>query len=117
MVISSRYRLVSVLVLTTLTVGGCQNAVDVGAVNRCGVDVEVKMDTIRDGSTRWITVHAGDRENVVAIGENSETLYVEVRPAGGQPTRTFDVPTKSLGRPPAGVDYEAELVLEGERCP
>lgn len=119
MVISSRHRLIGAVVLaaTGLSVGGCQNALDVGAVNRCGVDVEIQADSVREATTRWITVRAGGRNGVVQVGESIETLYVNVRAAGGGGIRSFDVPITSFGRPPAGADYEAELVLGGDRCP
>jgi hypothetical protein len=119
MVISSRHRLIGALVLaaTTLSLGGCQKALDLGAVNRCGSDVEIQADSVREGTTRWITVRAGDRNSVVQVGESIETLYVNVRAPGGGGIRSFDVPITSLEKPPAGADYEAQLVLEGNRCP
>jgi hypothetical protein len=119
MVISSRHRLIGVLALaaTGLSVGGCQKAVTVGASNRCGADVEIQADSVSESSTRWITLRAGDRDEVVDVPENAQTLYARVRTAGGDQVRSFDVPMSSLGRPPADVDYEAELVLEDHRCP
>jgi hypothetical protein len=49
-VISSRHRLIGALVLaaTGLSVGGCQKAVSVGAVNRCGADVEIQADSVSE---------------------------------------------------------------------
>ncbi|MGS2620124.1 hypothetical protein ACVCAH_37525 [Micromonospora sp. LZ34] len=100
-----------------LSLSGCQKAISVGAVNRCGVDVEIQADTVREATTRWITVRAGDQEKVAAMGENTETLYVNLRAPGNGEARSFDVPTTSLGKPSADVDYEALLVLDGDRCP
>jgi hypothetical protein len=118
-VIFSRHRLIGALVLAAagLSVGGCLKAVSVGAVNRCGVDVEIQADSVSESSSRWITLRAGDRDSVVDVPEKSETLYVRVRAPGAEEIRRFDVPMTSLGRPPTDVDYEAQLVLEGDRCP
>ena len=119
MVISSKHRVVGGLVLaaTGLSVGGCQNAVNVGAFNRCGVDVEIQADSVSEGSSRWTTLHAGARDAMVDVPENAETLYVRVRMPATEEIREVDVPMTSLGRPPAVVDYEAQLVLSGDRCP
>ena len=118
MVTSSRHRVIGALVLATgLNVGGCQNAVSVGAVNRCGVDLEIQADTVRESSTSWIRLGSGDRDDVVQVGENAETLYVRVRVPGAEEMQSFETPMASLGRPPADVGYEAQLVLVGDRCP
>jgi hypothetical protein len=119
MVFSSRHRLIGVLVLAAagLSVGGCLKAVSVGAVNRCGADVEIQADSVRESSSRWTTLRAGDRDYVVDVGESAETLYVRARAAGADEIRSFDVPMTSLGPPPADVDYEAQLVLERDGCP
>jgi hypothetical protein len=118
-VISSRHRLIGALVLaaTGLSVGGCQKAVSVGAVNRCGADVEIQADSVSESSSRWTTLRAGDRDSMVDVRENAETLYVRVRAQGNGEARRVDLPMKSLGRPPADVDYEAQRVLAGHRCP
>jgi hypothetical protein len=119
MVISSRRRLIAALVLASagLSVGGCLKAVSVGAVSRCGADVEIQADSVSESSSRWTTLRAGDRDYVVDVSERAETLYVRVRAAGAEEIRSFDVPMTSLGRPPADVDYEAQLVLDGDGCP
>jgi hypothetical protein len=118
-VISSRRRLIGALVLavTGLSVGGCQNAVSVGAVNRCGADVEIQADSVSESTTRWTTVGAGDRASVVDVGENAETLYVRVRAPDSEEIRRVDLPMTSLRRPPADVDDQAQLMLAGDRCP
>jgi hypothetical protein len=116
LVISSGRRVIRVLVLATgLSVGGCQNAVSVGVLNRCGVDVEIQADSVTESSSRWTTVRAGDRDAVVDVPENAETLYVRVGVPATEETRRVDVPMTSLGRPPA--DVGAQLVLAGDRCP
>jgi hypothetical protein len=116
MVISSGRRVIGVLVLATgLSVGGCQNAVSVGVFNRCGVDVEIQADSVTESSSRWTTVRAGDRDAVVDVPENAETLYVRVGVPATEETRRVDVPMTSLGRPLA--DVGAQLVLAGDRCP
>jgi hypothetical protein len=119
MVISSRHRLMGSLVLaaTGLSVGGCQNAVSLGALNRCGVDVEIQADSVSESSTRWTTLARGDREGVVDVAENAEMLYVRVRAPGTEEIRSFDVPMTSLGRSPVDEDYEAQVVLAGDRSP
>jgi hypothetical protein len=119
MVISSRHRRIGALVLaaTGLSVGGCQEAVSVGAVNHCGTDVEVQADTLRESTTHWIALSAGDRDSVVDVPESAESLYVGVRAPGTEERGSFKVPMTSLGRPPTDVDYEAQLVLAGDRCP
>ena len=119
MAISSRHGLIGALVVaaTGLIVGGCLKAVSVGAVNRCGADVEIQADSMSDSSSRWTTLRAGDRDYVVDVSERAETLYVRVRAPGAEETRSFEVPMTSLGRLPADVDYEAQLVLEGDGCP
>jgi hypothetical protein len=119
MVISSWHRLIGALVLATaaLSLGGCQKALSVGAVNRCGADVEVQADSVTESTVAWIRLRAGDRDGVVAVPQNAETLYVKVRAPGAGGARSFDAPMTSLEKPPAGVDYEAQLVLEGARCP
>jgi hypothetical protein len=119
MVISFRHRLIVALVLaaTGLSVGGCQKAVSVGAVNRCGADLEIQADSVSESSSRWTTLRPGDRDSVVDVPESAETLYVRVRAPGAEEIRSFDVPMTSLGRPPADVGYEVQLVLEGDRCP
>jgi hypothetical protein len=118
MVISSRHRLIGALALaaTGLSVGGCQKAVS-GAVNRCGADVEIQADSVSEISSRWTTLRDGDRDSMVDVPENAETLYVRVRAQGTGEARSVDLPMTSLGRPPADVDYEAQLVLAGHRCP
>ncbi|MEU5786142.1 hypothetical protein ABZ754_00245 [Micromonospora purpureochromogenes] len=118
-VTSFRHRLITALALAAigLSLGGCQKAISVGAVNRCGVDVEIQADTVREATTRWVMVRAGDQEKVAAMGENTEMFYVNLRASGNGEARSFDVLTTSLGKPPADVDYEALLVLEGDRCP
>lgn len=119
MVTASRHRVIAALALAAigLTLGGCQKAVTVGAVNRCGADVEIQADSVSESSTRWTTLPAGDQDSVVDVPQNAETLYAKVRAPGGQEIRSFGVPIRSLGKPPADVDYEAQLVLEGDRCP
>lgn len=119
MVISSRHRLIGALVLasTGLSVGGCQNAVSVGAFNHCGADVEIQADSVSESTTRWTTLGAGEQASVVDVGESAETLYVRVRAPDTEEIRRVDLPMTSLQRPPADVDYEAQLVLAGDRCP
>jgi hypothetical protein len=119
MVFSSRHRLIGALVLaaTGLSVAGCQKAVSVGVVNRCDADVEIQADEGSRGSNRWTRLRAGDRDSIVDVTENAETLYVRVRAQGTDEIRSVDLPMTSLGRPPADVDYEAQLVLAGDRCP
>jgi hypothetical protein len=119
MAISSRHRLIGALVLaaTGLIVGGCQEAVSVGVVNRCGADVEIQADSVLESSSRWTTLRAGDRDSVVDVPESAQMLHVWVRAPGAEEIRSFDVPMTSLGRPPADVGYEAQLVLEDDGCP
>jgi hypothetical protein len=118
MVTSSRHRVTGALVLATgLSVGGCQNPVSVGAFNRCGVDLEIQADTVSESSTSWIRLGSGDRDDVVQVGENAERLYVRVRVPGAEEARSFETRMASLGRLPADVGYEAQLVLVGDRCP
>ncbi|MER6590882.1 hypothetical protein ABT214_03245 [Micromonospora purpureochromogenes] len=119
MVPSSRHRLIAALAFMAigLNLGGCQKAISVGAANRCGADVEIQADSVRESTTRWVTLRAGDQDGVVQVGENTETLYVNVRAPGTGEARGFDVPMRSLGKPSADADYEAQLVLEGVRCP
>jgi hypothetical protein len=116
---SSGHRVLAALAVAAigLSLGGCQKAITVGAVNRCGVDVEIQADSVREATTGWITVRADGSEKVVATGENTKTLYVKVRAPGSGEGRSFDVAMRSLGKPPADVGYEAQLVLEGDRCP
>ena len=119
MVFSSSHWLIGLLVLaaTGLSLGGCQNAVSVGAVNRCGADVEIQADSVNEGSSRWTTLPSGDRASIVDVPENAETLYVSVRAQGTEEMRGANLPMTSLGRPPADVDYDVQLVLAGDRCP
>lgn len=119
MVIFSRHRLIGALLLTAtaLFLGACQNAVTVGAVNRCGTDVEVRADSVTDMTTHWVTVRAGGDRSVVDMGQSIKTLYVNVRTPGSERIRSFEVSTASLGKPPAGASYESQLALEGDRCP
>jgi hypothetical protein len=72
---------------------------------------------VSQSSTGWATLGAGDRGEVVDVPQDAKTLYVRVRTADADQTRAFDIPVGSLERPPEDVDYEAELVLEGDRCP
>ena len=78
MVISLRRGLIAALVLATvgLSLGGCQDALSVGAVNRCGEDVEIQADSVSESSSRWITVRADDQDSVVDVPQNAKTLYV-----------------------------------------
>ncbi|MEV1144915.1 hypothetical protein [Micromonospora sp. NPDC049799] len=119
MVKSPRHRLIAALAVAAigLSLGGCQQAISVDAVNQCGADVELQLDTVRETTTQWVTLRAGDQDGVASVGENAEMLYVKVRAPGAEGARSFDVPMTSLGKPPAGADYEALLVLEGDRCP
>jgi hypothetical protein len=119
MVISSLHRRIGALILaaTGLSLGGCQEAVSVGAVNHCGTEVEVQADDLREGATHWTTVRSRDRDSVVDVPENTDMLYVRVRAPGTEESRRFKVPMTSLGHPPTDADYEAQLVLAGDRCP
>jgi hypothetical protein len=119
MEISSRLRLIGALVLaaTGLSLGGCVNAVSVGAVNRCGADVEIKADSVSETSVEWTTLRDGGRDGVVDVPEDAETLYAWVREPGAKEIQSFDVPMTSLGQPAGDVDYDAQLVLWGDRCP
>lgn len=119
MVTSSRHRVIAALALAAigLSLGGCQKATSVGAVNRCGADAEIQADSVSESSSRWIMVRASDHNSVVDVPQNAETLYVKLRAPGAGEARSFDVPMTSLGKPAAGVDYDAQLVLEGDRCP
>jgi hypothetical protein len=40
-----------------------------------------------------------------------------VREPGAKEIQSFDVPMTSLGQPAGDVDYDAQLVLWGDRCP
>jgi hypothetical protein len=72
---------------------------------------------VTGSSSRWTTLRAGDRDSIVDVPENAEALYVRVRAPGTEEVRSIDLPMTSLGRPPADVDDEAQLVLVGDRCP
>jgi hypothetical protein len=90
MVISSRHRLIGALVLaaTGLSLGGCQKAVSVVAVNHCGADLEIEADSVGESSSRWTRLRAGDRDSMVDVPENIETLTSRcVRRAARNPKR------------------------------
>jgi hypothetical protein len=72
---------------------------------------------VSESSTPWTTLAPGDRDGVVDVPENAETIYARVRAPGAEKSRSFDAPMTSLGRPPTYVGYDAQLVLEGDRCP
>ena len=111
----------AVLLLMALAVSlaGCQNATAVGAVNDCGTQLDVRAS---EGSTTtdemaWKTLSPGNRDEIVDVIENAQTLYVQVRANDGGAVRRFEVPMDQLGPPPTGTDVDKELVLGGDRCP
>jgi hypothetical protein len=116
---SSGYRVLAALALAAidLSLGACEKAINVGAVNRCGADVEIQADSVADSSSRWTRLRDRDQDSVVQVPENAKTLYVKVRAPGTEEARSFDVAMRSLGKPPADVDYDAQLALEGDWCP
>ncbi|MDH6465559.1 hypothetical protein M2302_005761 [Micromonospora sp. A200] len=54
-VTSSRHRVLAALALLAigLGLGGCQKAITVGAVDRCGANVEVKAGSVSNSSSGW----------------------------------------------------------------
>lgn len=116
---SSEHRVLTALALAAigLSLGACQKAITVGAVNRCGADVEIQADSVGDSSVPWTRLRDRDQDSVVDVPEATATLYVKVRTPGTGEGRSFDVAMRSLSKPPADVDYGAQLALEGDRCP
>lgn len=112
-----RGALVSAIMM--LSIAACQRSTTVGALNNCDLPVEVRAAS-RSSSVaevRWKTINAGKRSHVVGVVEGRQALYVDVRSGTDGQIEQFEVPMDQLANPPKDADYEAELVLEGDRCP
>jgi hypothetical protein len=95
-----------------LGLAACQGGIQVGVLNRCGHTLEAQAD-----QAGWATVSAGKREHLVTLGEKATQMDVQVRRSKNEPTTEFGVPIADLPKPPAGVDEDIELTLQGDRCP
>ena len=120
---SSRVPPLAWLVLLLLLVGGlagCEDAIEVGAVNDCGRTVEARADDVGPGGSTvsWKTLTPGARRQLVAASTTATRLYFEVRTDNDETTLTrFDVATANLPRAPADSGYKVEIQLTGDRCP
>jgi hypothetical protein len=118
MVMRRRTRSATLLFLAVVaTVAGCQRSTTVSAVNNCGTQVQVSASSVSAEEPEWISLTAGQRDEIAGIAQSAKTLYVDVRSGQGGKVRRFEVAIDDLAQPPADTRYDKELVLEGDRCP
>jgi hypothetical protein len=95
---------------------GCQRAIDVDVLNRCGQAVEAQGGSTADSRGGWVTVGQGKSTGLVSLVEDATDLYVDIRTGRGEKITTFVVPISSLPKPAKG-DADVEVTLEREHCP
>jgi hypothetical protein len=105
------------LLAIAVSLAGCQRSTTVSALNKCEEQIQVSASSVSVEEPEWITLTAGQRDEIAGVGERAQTLYVDVRTGDGGEIQHFEVPMDQLAEPPADTDYEAELVLAGDRCP
>jgi hypothetical protein len=110
-------RAVLLLLAIAVSLTGCQHSTTVSALNKCETQIQVSASSVSVEEPEWITLTSSQRNEIAGVGERAQTLYVGVRTGDGGEIRHFEVPMDQLAEPPADTDYEAELVLEGDRCP
>ncbi|MEV1143908.1 hypothetical protein [Micromonospora sp. NPDC049799] len=101
---------------------GCQRALNVGAVNRCGHPIEIVGDSASElRQSGWVSMGEGQRWYVLSAAESTDRLYVWVRRPDAQQPMRFEIAVAELPRPPADATSETridrEIVVEGDRCP
>jgi hypothetical protein len=102
--------------MSAVVVAGCQGAITVDAVNRCGRAVEAQGGENADSRGGWVTFRQGEHGGLVSMVENATQVLVEVRTDEDAPITSFVVPIANLPQPTEG-DADVEVVLEGDRCP
>jgi hypothetical protein len=105
------------LVAAMVTLSGCQRSTTVGAVNNCGTPIQVSASSVSAEEPEWISLAAGQRDEIAGVAESAQTLYVDVRTGPGDDVRHYEVAIDELAQPPAATRYDKELVMEGDRCP
>lgn len=65
----------------------------------------------------WARLAPAERRYTASVSENPRRLYVQVRASKGAAPVEFAVEVADLPKPPAGVDDDVEIMLEGDRCP
>lgn len=107
-----------VLLIVVISVaGGCQRSISVGAVNRCGVAIEVRgSDGPLDvSSTQWIALDSGESGAVVGLPEAATRLFIAVV-TGDQPEeRRFEMQISNLELSQT-EDLDVEVVFGGPDC-
>jgi hypothetical protein len=109
----------TVLLLLTITaiLAGCQRSTTVSAVNNCGSQVQISASSVSAEGPGWISLTAGQRDEIAGVAQSAKTLYVDVRTGPSGEVRHYEVSIDELAQPPADTRYDKELVLEGDRCP
>lgn len=113
-------RLLGTVALATVLpiLASCQSGIGVSALNRCKQAVEVRADDSAKGfATVWHTIGVGERTEIVTIAEDARLIYVQVRANENALPMQFIATVADRPKAPPGVDYDAEIVLEGDRCP
>jgi len=101
----------------TSLLAGCQESLDVSALNHCGHDVEARAESLPEISVNWSKIESDGRDHIVSEVDDAVQLYVEVRTNKDTTPVEFMVDVEDLPQPPEGVNDDVEIVLEGDRCP
>jgi hypothetical protein len=102
-------------VLAFLT--ACQRTFSVSVANRCEHAIETSVGSLEaKEDLHWKRISPGERTRVASVEDNTTRLNLLVRTADGT-TPAVTVVVADLSKPPLGVDDDAEVVIEGDRCP
>jgi hypothetical protein len=112
-----RLRAAVLAAAVTSPLAGCQESLDVSALNHCGHDVEARAESIPEVSISWSKIESDGRDHIASAVDQAEQLYVEVRTNKDTTPVEFVVDVEDLPQPPEGVNDDVEIVLEGDRCP
>lgn len=113
-----RTLVVAVGVLLAIGAASCQKGPRLGVYNACGFAIEVSLNDVSPPSAyQWTRIEDGQRDSGWLGAESDTEFFVWVRAAEGEPVTEFAVAREELSPPPAGHDYDLEIVMEGDRCP
>lgn len=100
---------------------GCNEATNIGALNKCGVPVEAEAASRARQHSETINfdrLDPGQRGYLKSVTESASRVFVWVRASGAETLPVpFEVAVSSLAEPPDGSGYDLEVVLEGDWCP
>lgn len=110
----------STTVIFVLT--GCQQALNIGAVNNCGRSIEINANELPDlPDLEWVSLSEGASKYLGSASTSAERIYFWVRLPGDGQSKQFDIAVRELAEPSSDARYETrvdrEIVLGGEKCP